>query len=264
VTQEPLAGGIGNRGGVVRVAGTVRRPAGRHSPATSLLLAHLAAVGFPAPVPRGRDDEGREVFGWIEGDVPVPPFPPWSRTDAALASVGSLLRRYHEAVRTFSPPARAPWSDELADPDGGPIVCHNDVCPENVVFRAGAAVALLDFDLAAPGRRVWDLAHAARMWIPLVPPADERGDGDLLRRLAVLVRAYGLEPPQVEAFVDAIVVGKRLGTRFVERRVRAGEPAFVEAWERRGGKAGDDRLVAWLEASRESFVRALGGDGDRP
>ena len=29
---------------------------------------------------------------------------------------------------------------------GGPIVCHNDVCLENVVFRDGEAVGLLDFD----------------------------------------------------------------------------------------------------------------------
>jgi Ser/Thr protein kinase RdoA (MazF antagonist) len=44
------------------------------------------------------------------------------------------------------------WSDELADPSGGPIVCHNDVCMENVVFRNGAAIGPLDFDFAAPGR----------------------------------------------------------------------------------------------------------------
>ena len=30
------------------------------------------------------------------------------------------------------------------------MVCHNDVCLENVVFRGGAAVALLDFEFAAP------------------------------------------------------------------------------------------------------------------
>ena len=46
----------------------------------------------------------------------------------------------------------------MADPEGGPVVCHNDVCLENVVFRNGEAVALLDFDFAAPGRPVYDLA----------------------------------------------------------------------------------------------------------
>jgi Ser/Thr protein kinase RdoA (MazF antagonist) len=250
---------MGNRGEVVRVGDTVRRPVGNHASSVSLLLEHLAAEGFPAPVPRGRDLEGRETFEWIEGEVPVPPYPTWSLSDDALGSVGSLLRRYHDAVRAFRPSRGLTWSDELADPCGGPIVCHNDVCPENVVFRSGTAVALLDFDLAAPGRPIWDLANAARMWIPLRPPelAGERAHLDPFHRLAVLAAGYGLDGHEHRPLVDAIILSKRLGTRFVERRVRAGEPAFVEAWEERGGKAGDDRLLVWLEQNREPFLRAL-------
>jgi Ser/Thr protein kinase RdoA (MazF antagonist) len=250
---------MGNRGGVVRVGDTVRRPVGDYSPAVSLLLEHLAAEGFPAPLPSGRDEEGRETFQWIEGTVPVPPYPEWSLTDEALASVGRLLRRYNDAVRSFSPPHHLHWSNDLADPNGGPIVCHNDVCPENVVFRNGDAVALLDFDLAAPGRSVWDLAQTARMWIPLRPPelSGERGHLDPFRRLTVLAHAYELESSEHQPFVEAIITSKRLGTRFVERRVSAGEPAFVEAWEQRGGKAGDDRVIAWLDENRQAFLRAL-------
>jgi Phosphotransferase enzyme family len=257
--EEPLTGGMGNRGEVLRIGDTVRRPVGDHSPAVSLLLEHLAAEGFPAPVPIGREEEGRETFEWIEGDVPVPPYPAWSLTDEALASVGKLLRRYHDAVSSFAPPPDLSWSDELADPSGGPIVCHNDVCPENVVFRNGIAIALLDFDSAAPGGRVWDLAHTARMCIPLRPPelAGERSHLDPFHRLAVLAAGYGLDSVEHQSLVEAIVISKRLGTRFVERRVRAGEPAFVEAWEQRGGKAGDERLIAWLDENREAFLRAL-------
>ena len=259
MTEEPLAGGMGNKGEVLRVGETVQRPVGDHSSAVSLLLAHLAGEGFLAPVPTGRDDRGRETFLWIEGDVPVPPYPQWSLTDDALASVGRLLGRYHDAVRTFTPPPPLHWSNELADPNGGPIICHNDVCPENVVFRNGDACALLDFDLAGPRRPVWDLAQTARMWIPLRPPecSDERAHLDPFQRLGVLARAYGLEASEQEPLVEAIMTSKRLGTRFVERRVGAGEPAFVEAWEQRGGKGGDDRLIGWLEENREGFLRAL-------
>ena len=257
---EALAGGMGNRGDVVRVGDTVRRPVGDHSRAVALLLDHLAAEGFPAPVQTGRDEEGgKKTFRWIEGEVSVPPYPEWSLTDEALASVGRLLRRYHEVVRSFSPPPHVRWSNELADPKGGPIICHNDVCPENVVFRAGEAFALLDFDLAAPGRPVWDLAQTARMWIPLRPQdlAGERAHLDPLRRLGVLAAAYGLESAEHQSLVEAIIVSKRLGTRFVQRRVRAGEAAFVEEWEQRGGKTGDERLVAWLDDNREAFLRTL-------
>jgi Phosphotransferase enzyme family len=257
--EQSLAGGMGNRGEVVRIGDTVRRPVGDHSAAVSLVLEHLAAEGFPAPVPRGCDEEGRETFEWIEGDVPIPPYPAWSLTDDALASVGKLLHRYHDAVSSFALPPDVLWSDELADPFSGPIVCHNDVCPENVVFRNGRAIALLDFDSAAPGRPVWDLAHTARMCIPLRPPelAGERSHLDPFHRLAVLVAGYGLDSVEHQSLVEAIVISKRLGTRFVERRVRTGEPAFVEAWEQRGGKAGDEVVIAWLDEKREAFVRAL-------
>jgi hypothetical protein len=38
---------------------------------------------------------------------------------------------------------------------------------------------------------------------------------------------------------------------------RRGEPEFVAAWNQRGGKVGDDRLIAWLDENRETFLRAL-------
>jgi hypothetical protein len=97
------------------------------------------------------------------------------------------------------------------------------------------------------------------MWIPLRPPelSGERAHLDPFRRLAALAHAYGLESTEHQPLVEAIITSKRLGTRFVERRVSVGEPAFVEAWEQRGGKAGDDLLIAWLEENREAFLRAL-------
>ena len=61
------------------------------------------------------------------------------------------MQRFHAASSTFVPADRDTWSDELADPASGAVVCHNDVCLENVVFRDGQAVGLLDFDFAAPG-----------------------------------------------------------------------------------------------------------------
>ena len=237
----------------------MRRPRGEHSASLSALLDHLDSVGFRAPVPLGTDADGRGVYRWIEGEVAVPPYPAWSLEDRTLAGVGKLLRRYHDAVRRFRPATDARWSDELADPAGGPIICHNDVCPENVVFRAHDAVALLDFDFAAPGRPVWDLAATARLWIPLWPPSPTGPPSrpDRFRRLRVLAEAYGLSPDDNEQLVDAIVENKRIGSAFVRDRARAGEPSFVAMWEQRGGEAGDARIVDWFEANREAFLEAL-------
>ena len=134
----PWSGGMDPSAGVVRVGDTVRRPARRSSPATRALLLHLEAVGFEgAPRFLGVDEQGRDVLTFVEGDVPLPPYPPWALTDEALESLGRLLRRFHDATATFDQTSAAGWPDEWSDREGGPVVCHNDLFPENVVFRDG-------------------------------------------------------------------------------------------------------------------------------
>ena len=120
-------------------------------------------------------------------------------TDRALIDLGGLIRRFHEATATFRSTADD-WSTQWADPAGGTIVCHNDLFPENVVFRDGRVVALIDFAMAAPGRPLWDVAIAAEIWCPLGDPEwrDARGvDLDGIARLGVFARAYGLKPEVV-------------------------------------------------------------------
>ncbi|MGY1632018.1 aminoglycoside phosphotransferase family protein [Geodermatophilus sp. SYSU D01186] len=166
-TEVALVGGTANRGEVVRVGDTVRRPLRPTSPATHALLRHLADVGF-AGAPRflGLDDLGREVLSFVPGTAVTPPYPPWALTDEALDSVAALLRDYHRAVGSFDPSPYA-WPASPPDPFAGELVSHNDVNLDNVVFRGGRAVALIDFDLASPGSRVWDVACAVRLWAPL-------------------------------------------------------------------------------------------------
>src|SRR3954462_6634743 len=76
-----LFGGTANRGQVVRVGETVRRPQRPSSPATHALLRHLAEVGFDGP-PRflGVDEESREVLSYVPGTAVTPPFPEWALT----------------------------------------------------------------------------------------------------------------------------------------------------------------------------------------
>jgi hypothetical protein len=136
VTEEQeLAGGVANKGSVVRVGGTVRRPSGPNTPASSRLLRHLEAVVFEgAPRFQGIDDDGRETLSYIPGDVPLPVFPAWSMTDEVLIELGALMRRFHDATVALDRAAVERWSDELTDPVGGDVICHNDICPENVVL----------------------------------------------------------------------------------------------------------------------------------
>jgi hypothetical protein len=70
MNERPLSGGRVTPG-VVRVGGTVRRPARPNSQFVQALLTHLQERGFDAvPCHLGSDEQGREVFSFIEGHVP--------------------------------------------------------------------------------------------------------------------------------------------------------------------------------------------------
>jgi hypothetical protein len=59
--------------------------------------------------------------------------PKHPQSDDAVASVASLIRGLHDASVDLAFDD-ASWSSELADSKGGPVICHNDVRLENVVF----------------------------------------------------------------------------------------------------------------------------------
>jgi hypothetical protein len=210
---------------------------------------------------------GEERLGFIDGDVAFSPYPRWSLTEDALASTVKLLRGFHDATVGFVVPPGAAWSTEMADPDGaesaagGEVICHHDVCPENVVFRDGAAVALLDFDFAAPGSRVYDLARLALMTVPVDTPEDAartgQGDLDPFVRLRVVADAYGLAPDRGE-LVDAVARNVARGGEFLQRRIDRGEEAFIAMRDQMGGMARYDRRRAWFEAQRERFLDSVG------
>lgn len=196
--EEVLHGGVANAGAVVRRGQYVLRPSNEHSESIHRALSSLRASGFEgASNPVDIEPDGRERLEFIEGDVPIPPYPEWARTDEALASVAVLIRGLHDASTQIDL-TTGTWSEEMADRQGGPVLCHNDVCLENVVFRDGCAVALLDFDFAAPGRRVFDIAAFARMCVPIDDGVNAArlgwSDADLPSRLRLVVDAYGLEP----------------------------------------------------------------------
>jgi hypothetical protein len=269
VDVEVLHGGVANAGSVVRQGDHVLRPSNAHTPTIHHFLRFLRAEGFEAAsLPLGVDADGRERLAFIPGDVAFPPYPAWAQTDMALATTAALLRRLHDVSARYVPPVDATWSAEMADPDahaGDPaelVVCHNDVCPENVVYRDRVAIGLLDFDFAAPGRRLHDLASFARMNVPLGTDADavrlgRTGPFDAPRRLRIVADAYGL-PPGRAAFLDVLADGIRRGGEFVQRRLDEGNEAFARMVAAMGGMATFDRRRAWFAAHRDDLAAALG------
>jgi hypothetical protein len=149
--EQGLAGG--HVSAVVRLGSTVRRTPGPNAGFVHRLLSFLEQAGFGgAPRYLGTDAQGREILSFIDGHVP------WqdghqlsTRTDASLAEAAILLRRYHDLT------AGTPLAG-LSE-----VVCHNDLSPRNTVYRDNSdglrPIAFIDWDLAAPGKRIHDLAH---------------------------------------------------------------------------------------------------------
>jgi hypothetical protein len=201
---EPLVGGNVSRG-VVRVGDTVRRPIGPWTPAVHLLLRHLHETGFTAaPLPLGVDDQGREVLRFIPGAVPWPDRFDLLEADDQLARVGTMIREFHDAVASFIPPADARWQ-VLIPSEGDEIIAHHDLAPWNLVVGEREGV-FIEWDSAAPGGRLWDLAYALHGFVPLsADPGWQRID--IPGRLRTLVDAYGLEERQRRELVP--MLGRR-------------------------------------------------------
>ncbi len=259
--EIPLLGGTANRGLVVRVGDTVRRPARPTGAATHALLRHLDRVGFDgAPRFLGIDADGREVLSYVEGQAITPPYPAWALTDAALASVAGLLRRYHAAVAGFDP-APYGWPESPPAPFGGGLVLHNDPNLDNVVFRQGRAVALIDFDLASPGPRVWDVAAAVRLWAPLRQDADvpDARRGQALRRFRLFADAYGLTGDERAVLVDAVIANHDWLYGVVRRGAENGHAAFADYWSS-GARDRAARTRHWYVRSTALLRSALNSD----
>lgn len=262
--EQVLGGGLANFGQVVRRGDVVERPAPAHAAALHAYLRALRSAGFDGvPEPKQLAGE-REVLSFVRGDVAIPPFPAWSRGEDELASVGRLLRRMHDAAADLPIPDAA-WPAEFGDPeaDGARrlVVCHNDACQENIVFRDGEAVALIDFDFAAPGRPLWDLAMCAWYWVPMVPQgiaADEGFGGmDSPARLRILADAYGLDDGERRGLLDQFPLVIAVMRTFVKGRVAAGDPVFTKVdAERDPGRW--DKILTWLDERQADFLAALG------
>jgi len=241
VVEEVLAGGFVSA--VVRVGDTVRRPAAPEF--VRRLLTFLGEREW-AGAPRwlGVDERGRDVLSYLLGDVPWQPERHVEvRTEGALARVAGLVRELHDLTA----------GTELAE--GGEVVCHNDLSPKNTVYRDGGSgllpVAFLDWDIAAPGRRVHDVAHVCWQYVGLGPSVDPARAAGQVRLLA---DAYGLD--ERGELVDAVLWWQDRCWRGIAAKAAAGDPAMTRLRDRGVVEAiQTDR--DWTAAQRGTLERAL-------
>jgi aminoglycoside phosphotransferase (APT) family kinase protein len=219
----------GNFSASVKIGDTVHRRAGPWTRAVHALLAHLQRVGFPAPEVVGMDEQGRAVLSFIPGEVHAgwpEPLPSWMFEDeATLMAAGRLLRRYHDAVTSFVPPANAHW--RFVAPGAHEVICHNDWSPSNALFRGHIPIVMLDWDSAGPGSRAWDVASAAYWWVPLNPRATPPDLAAKASRFALVCDAYGGAITREQALKTLIELLPAQAD-VIQAGADAGDPGFAK------------------------------------
>ncbi|MBM7830570.1 Ser/Thr protein kinase RdoA (MazF antagonist) [Agromyces cerinus] len=194
MAEEVLSGG--NMEVVVRVGDTVRRVAGEWTPSVQAWLMAIRGSGVEqVPEPRGRDIEGWEVLGYLPGSTLDRAEPAVLWSSAVLEQAGRLLRRIHDAE---VPPGLASgiWRTQRHDPVE--VICHNDFAPYNLLVDGERLVGVIDFDMASPGPRIWDLAYLAYRLAPFAEDADgfdevqANGGESRMTRLHRVIDAYGV------------------------------------------------------------------------
>jgi Phosphotransferase enzyme family len=233
--------------GVTRVGDTVRRTSPGDSAYVRALLGWFERRGWPgAPRFLGTDDRGRQVLSLIDGHVAWEPVqPPSVTSDESLARLVGLVREFHDLT------AGTPLAE------GGEVACHNDLSPKNTVYRdtgAGLApVAFIDWDIAAPGKRVHDVAHVCWQYLDLGP-----GVADLVaasRRMRLICDAYGL--PDRGELVNTIVWWQDRCWRGIEAQASAGDPAMTRLRES-GAAAAVRAAYDWTVRHRVALAAGLG------
>jgi hypothetical protein len=240
-----LRGGYRNR--VERVDDTVRRTQGDRAEYVHEVLGYLEDRGWTgAPRYLGVDDAGREILSYIEGhvawDTAAQPDDVWAH--ASLAQGAALLRELHDLTE----------GTPLAD--GAEVVCHNDLSPRNTVYddrgEGLRPVAFIDWDLAAPGRRIDDLAQMCWQYTGLGQArvsAIEAGG-----TLRVICDGYGLRDRT--GVVDAVLQWQDRCWRGMRELADSGDERMVELREH--GVIDDVHAAhAWVAEHRGVLKDAL-------
>ncbi|MQA03128.1 MAG: phosphotransferase [Streptosporangiales bacterium] len=241
--ESSLRGGFVTE--VVRVGDTVRRSPGPNAAFVRELLTLFERCGWPgAPRFLGVDDRGRETMSFLDGHVAwAEDQPPAVYADGSLAELAELVREFHDLTAATELAANAE------------VVCHNDLSPKNTVYRdlddGLRPYAFIDWDIAAPGARVHDVAHICWQFVGLGPGLS---DVAAASRVRLICDAYGLDDRS--HVVETILWWQDRCWRGIETEAAAGDEAKI-ALRDSGVCAAIRAAHEWLAAHRRTFEIAL-------
>jgi hypothetical protein len=191
------------------------------------------------------------VLSFIEGYVAWETVqPPSVTSDVSLIRLAGLVREFHDLTAGTSLAAGA-W-----------VVCHNDLSPKNTVYRDGGRglvpVAFVDWDMAAPGARIHDIAHVCWQYLDLGPGVASLAAAG--RRMRLICDAYGLSGrdglPGRDGLLEAILWWQDRCWRGIEAKAASGDPAMVRL--RDSGAARSVREAReWVTSHRAELAAYL-------
>lgn len=242
---------------IERIGDTVHRPTHHWTPAVHNLLNYLQSVGFEySPRVLGFDDDGREILSFIDGQSGADG---WTKivTDDGLRKFAGLLRKYHDAIAEYVPPANAEWACTIGAPKDGKIMCHGDFGPWNIVWQGDEPVGIVDWDLAVPAKPRFDVLYALEYSVPF------RDDENTIKwhhfpevpnrkhRIDVFTQAYGLT--EVGDVVGDIAAMQRQVAGFEKQLAERGLQPQVD-WVANGDLEVVEQRAQWTEANRSLFI----------
>jgi hypothetical protein len=214
--EENLTGG--NRAeSVVRVGMTVRKPVTEATPTVHAFLFYLRNAGYAGcPQAFGVDEQGRQVLEFIPG---TKVHENGHNAIIDLFHVGVLIRAFHDASASYQAAANAIWNPLIAS-DGNEIVCHNDLAPWNLIIGP-ERWAFIDWDNAAPGTRLWDLAWAA---VSFPPVETNRSLPGVAKEIRAIGQGYGLDPTEYHPLIATMIARAQAASDNILAGVRDGDP----------------------------------------
>ncbi|MFS0861932.1 phosphotransferase [Fredinandcohnia sp. 179-A 10B2 NHS] len=231
--EEKLTGG--NVSDVYRSKNTVRRELKPNSVKIHKLLQHLESNGFNyAPKFLGIDDKNREILSYIEGEAGNYPLKEYMWSNDALREIAKMLRQYHDAVSDF--PLLNEWTPMDNTPNNIEVICHNDFAIYNIIFKHTMPVGIIDFDVAAPGPRLWDIAYTLYTCVPLsryrhtVKGEEVRynpsHDAERTKhRVELFFSTYGIEGLE-QGYLDMVLLRLEGLCKYMKRKAAGGDIAF--------------------------------------
>ena len=144
-----------------------------------------------------------------------------------------MLRQYNDAVSEFT--LTNDWKPMDHTPNKIEVICHNDFAIYNIIFQNNKPAGIIDFDVAAPGPRIWDIAYTLYTCVPLSRKYyketgesvyyNPKTDADRIKhRISLFFESYGIE--SAKDVQEIVLIRLEALCTYIKRKAGEGDIAF--------------------------------------